>query len=112
MEIQSAVPAIVTRYTITSANDVPERDPKNWKLAGSNDGVNWAILDSQVNQSFASRFLTKTYTIDSNATLYTYYRLTITANEVNFNISNALNGLYFLHVTDGVEKAVRIIVKY
>ena len=33
-------------------------------------------------------------------------------NEVNFNISGAQNGLYFLHVTDGEEKAVRIIVKY
>lgn len=80
VQYQSTVPAIVTRYTITSANDVPERDPKNWRLLGSNDGVNWAVLDSQVNQSFASRFLTKTYTIGSNTTLYTYYRLHITAN--------------------------------
>lgn len=80
VQYQSTVPAIVTRYTITSANDVPERDPKSWKLAGSNDGVNWTVLDSQVNQNFASRLLTKTYTVDSNTTLYTYYRLTITAN--------------------------------
>ncbi|WP_315824687.1 hypothetical protein [Paraflavitalea speifideaquila] len=35
-----------------------------------------------------------------------------TTNEVNFNISGVQNGLYFLHVSDGVEKAVRIIVKY
>lgn len=80
VQYQSTVPAIVTRYTITSANDVPERDPKNWKLLASNDGVNWAVLDSQINQNFATRFLTKTYTIDSNTTLYTYYRLHITAN--------------------------------
>jgi hypothetical protein len=80
VQYQSTVPAIVTRYTLTSANDVPERDPKNWKLAGSNDGVNWIVLDSQVNQTFASRLLTKTYSISNNTVFYTYYRFSITAN--------------------------------
>ncbi|MDF2193317.1 T9SS type A sorting domain-containing protein [Paraflavitalea sp. CAU 1676] len=80
VQYQSTVPAIITRYTISSANDVPERDPKNWKLSASNDGVNWLVLDSQVNQTFASRLLTKTYKIDTNVTAFSYYRLTITAN--------------------------------
>jgi hypothetical protein len=32
--------------------------------------------------------------------------------EVNFNLSALKNGLYFLNVTDGVDKTTRIIVKY
>src|SRR5689334_8474177 len=49
----------VTNYSLTSANDSPTRDPKNWMIEGSNDGVNWMTLDSQSNQSFASRLLTQ-----------------------------------------------------
>lgn len=72
--------AIVTRYTITSGNDVPERDPRNWKLLGSNNGSTWAVLDSQINQSWASRRLTRSFAVDTNTTAYQYYRLQITTN--------------------------------
>jgi hypothetical protein len=79
VQYQSTVAAIVTRYTITSANDVPERDPKNWTLSGSNDGLTWTVLDTQTNESFASRFLTKTYAFENSAP-FILYRLHITAN--------------------------------
>lgn len=72
--------AILSRYTITSGNDVPTRDPKDWHLLGSNDGVTWAVLDSQQNQAFATRGLTRTFALDTNTTAYQYYRLQITAN--------------------------------
>ncbi|WP_123847532.1 T9SS type A sorting domain-containing protein [Chitinophaga lutea] len=72
--------AILSRYTITSGNDVPERDPKNWKLLGSNDGSTWAVLDSQLNQAFDSRRLTRSFPLDTNTTAFQYYRLQITAN--------------------------------
>lgn len=70
--------ATVVRYTITSANDVPARDPKNWTLQGSNNGTSWTTLNTQTNQTFATRLLTKSYTF-TNTTAYTYYRLNITA---------------------------------
>src|SRR5439155_987604 len=51
-----------TNYTITSANDAPDRDPYNWALLGSNDGgTNWVTLDTRTGQVFGSRFLTQTY---------------------------------------------------
>jgi hypothetical protein len=80
VQYQSTVAAIVTYYTITSANDVPARDPKDWTLAGSNDGVNWTTIDTRLGETFAARFGKKTYLINNNMTAYSYYRLTITAN--------------------------------
>lgn len=39
--------ATITGYTFTSAEDVPQRDPKTWVFQGSNDGSNWTQLDSR-----------------------------------------------------------------
>jgi fibronectin type 3 domain-containing protein/regulation of enolase protein 1 (concanavalin A-like superfamily) len=70
---------VVTGYQITSANDVPQRDPDNWQFLGSNDGTTWTTLDTQSGQTFASRFQTNNYPI-SNTQAYQYYRLNVTAN--------------------------------
>lgn len=70
---------IVTSYTLTSGGDLPERDPTSWNLMGSNNGgVTWVTLDTRTGETFASRFLKKTYTI-SNTTAYTTYRLNLTS---------------------------------
>lgn len=69
----------ITSYALTSANDAPDRDPKTWTLAGSNDGNTWKNLDTRTNEVFAGRGLTKNYEF-SNPDTYTYYRLNITAN--------------------------------
>jgi NedA-like, galactose-binding domain len=36
----------ITSYSVTSANDHNERDPKSWTLQGSNDGTSWTTLDT------------------------------------------------------------------
>ena len=69
----------LSQYKISSANDVPARDPVAWQVLGSNDGVNWDTLDTRTGQSFAARFQTNTYTLSPTAA-YEYYRLNITAN--------------------------------
>lgn len=71
--------AVATAYSITSANDAPERDPKNWVFQGSNDGTSWTDLQVQTNQLFITRFKKRTYVVP-NTTSYKYYRLNITAN--------------------------------
>ena len=40
-------PVSVAQYTLTSANDVPARDPRNWTLSGSNDGDAWTVIDTK-----------------------------------------------------------------
>ncbi len=69
----------VTQYQITSAADNPARDPKDWEFLGSDDGLNWTILDTQTGQVFATRSETKSYGF-SNSRPYKNYRLNITAN--------------------------------
>ena len=69
----------VTKYSLTSANDAPGRDPVDWTLSGSNDGTNFTEIDSRTGQSFESRGQTREFLI-TNDTSYTYYRLDILAN--------------------------------
>jgi alpha-L-fucosidase len=69
----------ITRYQVTSANDVAQRDPKDWQFQGSNDGTVWTTLDTRTNELFPSRLFTKTYDF-TNDTPYRWYRLNITAN--------------------------------
>ena len=63
----------VNGYTITSANDAANRDPYSWTLSGSNDGVNYTIVDTRSAQTFSTRFQTRLYEFN-NSTTYEYYR--------------------------------------
>ena len=76
---QLSKPVAVVDYALTSANDAPERDPRDWTLSGSADGQNWTVLDTQTGQMFSDRFQTKQYHV-ANTTAYPFYRLDISAN--------------------------------
>jgi len=70
---------IVKSYTLTSANDSPERDPLNWNLQGSNNGSTWTTLDSRSNEDFPKRFQTRTFHFQNNKP-YSYYRFNLSNN--------------------------------
>ncbi|WP_405581728.1 GH92 family glycosyl hydrolase [Streptomyces sp. NBC_01190] len=76
---QLAQPAAVVTYSLTSANDSPTRDPKDFVLQGSADGSGWVDLDKRTGVTFSGRLATNTYSF-TNTTAYPYYRLNITAN--------------------------------
>jgi hypothetical protein len=79
----------ITWYTVSSADDLPDRDPKNWLLEGSNDGgVNWTTVDTQMGQTFAMRLQTNTYSF-TNTTPYAAYRFNVTANGGNVSFQVA-----------------------
>lgn len=69
----------VNAYTITSGNDAPERDPKNWTLEGSDNGEDWKVIEKRNDASFSLRNKTSIYELDSEVS-YQYYRLSINAN--------------------------------
>lgn len=37
-------------YKFATGNDIPERDPIDWTVEGSNDNISWTVLDTQTNQ--------------------------------------------------------------
>ncbi|NIH80364.1 GH92 family glycosyl hydrolase [Amycolatopsis viridis] len=74
-----AEPVTITRYGLTSANDAPERDPRDWALLGSDDGTTWTTLDTRTGQTFGARLEAREFRLAAAAT-HRFYRLDITAN--------------------------------
>ena len=70
---------VVSSYSVTSANDAPERDPSAWHLLGSNDGgATWTTLDTQSGIAFTGRGQTQTFTVASDGA-YQLYRFQVDA---------------------------------
>jgi hypothetical protein len=84
---------VVTSYSMTSANDVPGRDPADWLLQGSNDGSKWVAVDQRSGQVFATRHQTNSYTC-SPAIAYRWFRLLVTANSGALEVQLAELVLY------------------
>ncbi|MCL8014907.1 glycoside hydrolase N-terminal domain-containing protein [Streptomyces sp. AS02] len=73
-QVELSDPVAVGTYRLTSANDVPQRDPQEWTFSGSADGDTWTTLDSRtLSAPFESRLLTKEFTC-ANSTAYRFYR--------------------------------------
>ena len=78
-ELTFSSPTIAGAYTITSGNDAPDRDMKDWELLGSDDGINWTVLDTRTDEVFPDRLYTKRYEFN-NTTAYKIYRINVLAN--------------------------------
>ena len=96
----------VKSYTLTSANDVPDRDPKDWTLEGSRDGKTWVVLDKRENQPpFASRGERKTFTVAKPGACKHYRFSFQSGNRTHFQLADlALDGLPL--TAGGEDKAV------
>ncbi len=67
-------------YQLTSAEDVPARDPRTWKLEGSMDGQAWTLLDEHRDEPmFAQRHETHSYKI-TRPTACRFFRFTFAPN--------------------------------
>ena len=69
-------PQVINGYTMTSGNDAEGRDPLNWDLMGSDDGITWTTVDSHDGEMWTGRRQTRTFTFE-NTTAYQYYRLQV-----------------------------------
>jgi len=88
---QFAFGKILTRYTIYpwhGAQNESGRRPKNWTFEGSNNGVSYTVLDTQVNQTSWTTSVGNIYTF-SNSSSYIYYRLNISDNTGDANTAIA-----------------------
>lgn len=77
--VSFASPTVLDAYSLTSANDAPERDPASWTLSGSNDGVTWNVIETRVRQSWATRQLARDFVLTTTSAAYTQYRFDFTA---------------------------------
>jgi alpha-L-fucosidase 2 len=84
----------ISNYSLTSANDMPVRDPKEWSLDASNDGKQWTTLDKQVMpEPFPNRFEKKSFDLAQPAE-YRFYRFTFIPRDAYFQLSEIhLTGL-------------------
>jgi hypothetical protein len=98
VRFELADPVAVVRYALTSANDAPGRDPRDWALQGSQDGQAWTTLDTRTGEVFAERFQTKVYELQ-NTTAYRFYRLDVTANS-----GDPILQLAEVQLSDGVDR--------
>jgi hypothetical protein len=69
----------LTGYSLSSSADSSARDPRDWQLFGSYDGITWVLLDTRINQTFSSRGQTLDFGFINN-TAFRFHRLEITAN--------------------------------
>lgn len=86
-------PVTIDYYQLTSANDVEQRDPKSWKLYGSNDNQEFVLIDSQTNVYFSQRHETKTFKL-KQAVSYKYYKLEILENRSGRNTDGCQIALF------------------
>ena len=103
----------ITRYSISSANDAPERDPRDWTLYGSNDEESWTIVDAKAGQSWTDRFQRQEFICDSPGA-YNYYKLDITANNIEssnltgFSEMELLENVFLANTPSPAENAVDV----
>lgn len=62
----------IDAYSFSTANDAPERDPRNWRLEGSDDGSTWFLLDEIVNGSVPTERRTSTSAFPLKVTIPPY----------------------------------------
>ncbi|GBG70656.1 hypothetical protein CBR_g7957 [Chara braunii] len=74
-------PRKLVAYELTSAEDCPERDPRDWVLEGSQDGgSSWHCLDERKNVLFSGRNTAKLFEVHTDSQMASStYRLRFTA---------------------------------
>jgi hypothetical protein len=88
---------VVNGFKITSANDKPARDPRDFILQGSNGGSWSDVGPTFTGETFSSRFQTRTFNV-SNSTAYERYRLRIMNN--NGSTENGLGGIGLVQIAE------------
>lgn len=81
---QTSTSVILTGYSFTTANDNSQykgRNPKSWTISGSNTNGNWTTIATVEDDETMEdvNFTQYNFTITNNVTLYSYYKVEITA---------------------------------
>jgi hypothetical protein len=93
---------IVTGLTLKSANDAPDRDPANYTLEGSNDGVEFVPISSGNVPPFPTRFFKNYIFFPENTKSFKSYRLIFPLTTGPSTCCMQIAEVEFLGVTPGV----------
>lgn len=97
-QVDLGKPQSATGYAFTSANDVPQRDPRDWSLEASQDGKDWVKLDEiRGGKPFDQRGETRDFAL-SNKTAFRHYRFVFkpAADATHFQVAEiSLKGVTF-----------------
>lgn len=73
-------PVSLTHFTITSGNDSVDRDPIDWEIQGSDDGITFMPIFTHTGSAiWTERNQTALVTLSSSATPYKFIRYSVTA---------------------------------
>jgi alpha-L-fucosidase 2 len=86
----------ISGYAFVSANDVPARDPRDWKFEGSADATSWTTLDNREGGlPFEKRGETRSFSLTQNQA-FRHYRFVFkpAADATHFQVAEiSLNGV-------------------
>ena len=77
IQYESPIPVLLYTYSLTAADD-DTKNPRNWVLQGSNDGIEWENVNSRSNVTFSLKGERKNYAVTSTEKKFTHFRLNIT----------------------------------
>ena len=80
IQIQLPASVTVTSYTIYNSASWNSRAPVDFKIAGSNDGTNWTLVDTQTAITSWISSTTNLTFLPSTPGAYSYYRLCVNKN--------------------------------
>lgn len=85
-------PQTINGYTITTGNDSPERDPKDWEIQASENGDTWVTLSTVTGYSFGNTPADRNKSVNftfTNSKPYTHYRYVVksVSSGSNFQMS-------------------------
>ena len=69
----------INRYSIQAATNRAAADPRDWRLSGSVDGMNWILLDYRSNEVFTTRGQRREFALTGNRNTFTHLKLEILA---------------------------------
>jgi hypothetical protein len=94
---------VVQKFTLTTANDSPERDPASYKLYGSNDGVNWTLIKEGPLSLSDGRYAVSGEIAVANTNAYVYYFMLFPSVKNNSGNSVQISEItYYYDLNDGV----------
>lgn len=67
---------LLQKYSLTTGNDNPTRDPSFWTVEGSADAENWTVLSEGQYPANPQRLTTYHYDVDDHQTAYRFYQFT------------------------------------